>query len=169
MTAALEEGEWSAARPGRTLPPGKTRCPFYRRLCGSQGRSGRAENLVPTGIRSRTIQSVAQSLYRLSYRAHIQRLNIDKKIFSNVLFYGSKAPLFLGPLTFQILRSHTDKPYMVGLLWTNDQPMTETSTRQHVTITSDRPSCPGEIRNRNPRKRAAADPRHKARGHGKRQ
>jgi len=25
MTAALEVGEWSAARPGRTLPPGKTR------------------------------------------------------------------------------------------------------------------------------------------------
>jgi len=29
-----------------------------------------AENLVPTGIRSRTVQSVVQSLYRLSYRAH---------------------------------------------------------------------------------------------------
>ena len=24
MTAALEGGEWSASRPGRTLPPGKT-------------------------------------------------------------------------------------------------------------------------------------------------
>jgi len=56
MTAALEEGEWSAARPGRTLPPGKTRYPFYRRLGGLQGRSGRAENFVPTGIRSRTVQ-----------------------------------------------------------------------------------------------------------------
>jgi len=56
-TAALEGGEWSA-RPGRTLPPGKTRCPFYRMLCGPQGRSGRAENLVPTGIRSRTVQPV---------------------------------------------------------------------------------------------------------------
>ena len=70
MTAALEGGEWSAARSGRTLPPGKTRYPFYRRLGGPQGRSGGAENLVPTGIRSRIIQPVAQSLYRLSYRAH---------------------------------------------------------------------------------------------------
>ena len=51
-------GEWSAARSGRTLPPGKTRYPFYRRLGGPQGRSGRAENLVPTGIRSRTVQNV---------------------------------------------------------------------------------------------------------------
>ena len=37
MTAALEGGEWSAARPGRTLPPGKTRYPFYRRLGGPNG------------------------------------------------------------------------------------------------------------------------------------
>jgi hypothetical protein len=71
MTAALEDGEWSTPRPGRTLPPGKTRYPLYRRLGGPQGRCGQAENLVPTGIRSRTIQPVAQSLYRLSYRAHI--------------------------------------------------------------------------------------------------
>jgi len=58
MTAALEGGEWSAARPGRTLPPEKTRYPFYRRLVEPQGRSGRAENLVPTGIRFRTVQPV---------------------------------------------------------------------------------------------------------------
>ena len=58
MTAALEGGEWSAARPGCTLPPGKTRYPLYRRLGGPQGRSGRAENVVPTGIRSRTVQPV---------------------------------------------------------------------------------------------------------------
>ena len=56
MTAALEGGEWSAARPGRTLPLAKTRYPFYRRMGGLQGRSGRAENLVPTGIRSWTVQ-----------------------------------------------------------------------------------------------------------------
>jgi len=53
-----------------TLPPGKTRYPLYRRLGGPQGRSRRAENLVPIGIRSRTVQPVAQSLYRLSYPAH---------------------------------------------------------------------------------------------------
>jgi len=54
-----KRGEWSAARPGRTLPLGKTRYPFYRRLGGPQGRYGRAENLVPTGIRFRTVHSVA--------------------------------------------------------------------------------------------------------------
>ena len=58
MTAALEGGEWSAARPGRTLPLGNTWYPLYRSLGGPQGRSGWAEYLVPTGIRSRTVQPV---------------------------------------------------------------------------------------------------------------
>ena len=49
-TLALEGGEWSAARPGRTLALGKTWYPLYRRLSGPQGWSGRAENLAHTGI-----------------------------------------------------------------------------------------------------------------------
>ena len=56
MTTALEGGEWSAARPGRTLLPGKARYPLYRRLGGPQGRSGRAENLAPPGFDPRTVQ-----------------------------------------------------------------------------------------------------------------
>jgi len=58
MTATLEVGEWSAARNGRTLPPGKRRYPFYKKLGGPQGRSGQAENLVATEIRFRTVQPV---------------------------------------------------------------------------------------------------------------
>ena len=50
-------GEWSAARPGRTLPPGKTRYLLYWRLGGPQGQSGRAENLAPPGFDPRTVQS----------------------------------------------------------------------------------------------------------------
>ena len=56
MTTALGGGEWSAARPGCTLPPGKTQYPLYRRPGGHQGRSGQAENLVHTRIRSQTVQ-----------------------------------------------------------------------------------------------------------------
>ena len=70
MTAALERGEWSATRPGRTLPPGKTRYPFYRRLGGPQGRSGRAENLVATGIQSRTVQPVVSRYTDLHTHTH---------------------------------------------------------------------------------------------------
>ena len=58
LDRGTSRGEGSASRPGRTLPPGKSRYPFYRRLGGPQGRSGRAENLAPTGIRSRTVQPV---------------------------------------------------------------------------------------------------------------
>jgi len=36
MTVALEGGEWSAARPGRTLPPGKNDTHFTGGLVGSR-------------------------------------------------------------------------------------------------------------------------------------
>jgi len=45
--------------PTALYPPlRKTWYPFYRRLGGPQGQSGWAENLVPTGIRTRTVQPV---------------------------------------------------------------------------------------------------------------
>ena len=71
MTAALEGGEWSASRPCRTLPPRKDPVPILQEAGWVAGPvwTG-AENLVLTGIRSRTVQPVAQSLYRLSYPAH---------------------------------------------------------------------------------------------------
>ena len=65
-----DRGAWSAARPGHTLPPGKTRYPFYRRLGGPQGRSGRAENLVPHRESIPDRPARIQSLYRLGYPAH---------------------------------------------------------------------------------------------------
>jgi hypothetical protein len=55
---ALEGDEWSVARPGRTLPPGRTRYPLYRRLGGPQSRSGWAENLAPPGFDPPTDQPV---------------------------------------------------------------------------------------------------------------
>jgi len=56
MTAALEGGEWSAARPGRTLPPGKTRYPFLQEAGLAPEPVWTEGNLVPTGIRSWTFQ-----------------------------------------------------------------------------------------------------------------
>ena len=38
-------GEGSASRPGRTLPPGNTQYPLYRRLGGHQGRSGQVRKI----------------------------------------------------------------------------------------------------------------------------
>jgi len=81
MTAAQEGGEWSAARPGRTLPPGMSHYPLYRRLGGPQGRSGRAVNLVPTGIRSRIVQPVVSPYTNLATRLTIINLLVPELFF----------------------------------------------------------------------------------------
>jgi len=47
LTSALEGGEGSASRPGRTVPPGKTRYPLYRRLSGPQGWAGPVPKISP--------------------------------------------------------------------------------------------------------------------------
>jgi len=77
MTAALEGGEWSAARPGRTLPPGKIRYQLHRRLGGPQGRSGGKSRPHRDSILDRPARS--QSLYRLSYPAHTSTTMDGKK------------------------------------------------------------------------------------------
>jgi hypothetical protein len=42
------------------LPPGKTRYPLYRSLCGSQSRSGHVRKIFPPpGFDPRTVQPVA--------------------------------------------------------------------------------------------------------------
>ena len=66
MTAALE-GVSGQQHASAVLYPGRSRYPLYRRLCRPQGRSGRAENLAPTGIRSPDRPARSQSLYRPSY------------------------------------------------------------------------------------------------------
>jgi len=73
MTAALEGAEWSAARPSRTIPQGKTRYPYDRRLGGP----------VWTGVKSRPHRDSipnrpgrSQSLYQLSYPDHKKNIYI---------------------------------------------------------------------------------------------
>ena len=52
--------------------PAKTWHPLYRRLCGTQGRSGHVCKISPpTGTRSPDRPAHSQSLYRLSFPAHI--------------------------------------------------------------------------------------------------
>ena len=49
--------EGSASHHGRSLPPGKTRYPLYRRLGGPQGRSGQVRKISPPpGFDPRTVQ-----------------------------------------------------------------------------------------------------------------
>jgi len=60
MTTALEGGEGSASRPGRSLPPGKTRYSLYRRLVEPQGRSGQVRKISsPPRFDPQTVQVLA--------------------------------------------------------------------------------------------------------------
>jgi len=47
-----------------------------------------------------------------------------------------------GLLILEVSRSHTDAPQSVGLLWTSDQVVAETSTCQHTTLTADKHPYP---------------------------
>jgi len=40
------------------------------------------------------------------------------------------------------LITHNDAPQSVGLPWTSDQSVAETSTLQHTTLTTDKHPCP---------------------------
>ena len=87
-------GKWSAARPGRTLPPGKTWYQFYRRLDGPQGRSGRAGNLVPTVIRSRTVQPVFSRYTDWATRPTTKK-DIKTNLEAKTLTKATKVYIFL--------------------------------------------------------------------------
>ena len=85
-------GEGSASRPGRSLPPGKTRYPLYRRLGGPQGRSGqvRKKSRLPPGFDARTVQLVARSYTDWATRATtwnccLVKIRIEPKLITGLL------------------------------------------------------------------------------------
>ena len=53
----------------------------------------------------------------------------------------AQQPLVGQDLIIKASRSHSDTPHSVGLLWTSDQPVAETSTWQHTPLTRDRHPC----------------------------
>jgi hypothetical protein len=64
-------------------------------------------------------------------------------LFFYTLFFfrGSTTVVGQDLLLVEVSRSHSDTPHSLGLLWTSDQPVAETSTRQHTTLTRDRHPC----------------------------
>jgi hypothetical protein len=79
MTTALEGGEGSASRPGRSVPPGKTQYLLYRRLGGPQGRSGQVQKIsTPTGFDPRTVQPVASRYTDWATRPALEQLECAK-------------------------------------------------------------------------------------------
>ena len=79
MTTTLEGGEGSASRPGRSLPPGKTRYPLYKKLGGPQDRSEQVRKISPApGFDPRTVQPVASR-----YTDYATRPTNENKVSSN--------------------------------------------------------------------------------------
>ena len=80
--------------PPAALPPGKTRYPLYRTLCGPQGRSGRARKISPVpGFDTRTVQPVASRYTDWAIAAHLidQYQNYDRKILlQSIRFAGER-------------------------------------------------------------------------------
>ena len=64
-------GEWSASRPGHTLLPGKTWYPLFSRMGGPQARFGQVRKISPHRDSIPGPSARSQSLYRMSYLAHI--------------------------------------------------------------------------------------------------
>jgi len=83
-----------------------------------------------------------------------------------MFLYGLTPLPGLGLPFVDVSQSHsrTHALHSVGLSWTSDGPVAETSTST-TTLTRDI-NFPGGVRTRNARKRAVADPRLRQRGHG---
>jgi hypothetical protein len=70
----------SASHPGRSLPPGKTRYPFYRRLDGLQDQSGQVRIISsPLGFDPRTVQPVASRYTDYATRPTQKHVAIPKQ------------------------------------------------------------------------------------------
>ena len=102
MTTALEGGEGSASRPGRSLPPGKTRYPLYRRLVGPQGRSGQVRKISPpSGLDPQPVQPVASRYTNWATRP-------NKIPYQHVIWRAALCTTFGSPVPLSPRLSVTD-------------------------------------------------------------
>ena len=102
MTAVLEVGEWSAARTDRTLPPEKGPVPILEEAGWAPGPGWTDGKSRPhrDSIPDRPARS--QSLYRLSYPAHILRKYNCKFYFGAFSISRFPEELFLIQKTLKI-------------------------------------------------------------------
>ena len=97
MTTALEGGDGSASRPGRSLSPVKNRYSFYRRLVGPQGWSGQVRKISPPrGFDPLTVQPVATR-----YIDYATRPTWDPILFTNYIDVKGHRPTELN-MTFNV-------------------------------------------------------------------
>jgi hypothetical protein len=111
--------------------------------------SGQFSTLAPTGVRSPNRPARNESLYRLSYRGPQWGMNWNLLIFLCQYFLLSQSDVStLLTVGHCCTWSHSDThTHSVRLLWTSDQPVAETTSWQHTTLTRDRQPCPRQDSN----------------------
>ena len=78
LDRGTRRGEGSESRPGRSLPPEKTRYPLYRRLGGLQGRSEQVRKISPPpGFYPRTVQPGASHCTNWATRPTIRGMLVN--------------------------------------------------------------------------------------------
>jgi hypothetical protein len=99
----------------------------------------------------------------INIRRRVQTVTLLMQLY--IFFHGATAPSGPGPPHCQGFTSHLDTTHAVGLLWTSDRPVAETTpdNTQHSQETDIH--APGGIRTSNSSKLAAAYPRLRRRGH----
>jgi hypothetical protein len=94
--------------------------------------------------------------WRLSNYVHV---NIAQIICCLYLSFSLSLTLLPTHFSCTALLFHlvtlSDTPHSVGLLWTRDRTVADTSTCQNTALTTDRLSCRSGIRTRNPSKQTA--------------
>ena len=106
MTATLEGGEWSAARPGRTLLPGKDPVPIVQEAGWAPGPVWMDGKSRPTGMRSpdRPARSsvVISTELRGPHYKKVNKLKITQirnpSVF--ILYEKNRQPLPAGSLSY---------------------------------------------------------------------
>ena len=121
MTTALEGGEASASRPGRSLSlSGKTRHPLYRRLGGPQGWSGQVRKISPPpGFDPQIVQPLASCyIYWATWptNGYVEHSKLNLNIWCHHILFcpaWSVVLLFIGPFSFMSFFVDSYRSYVV--------------------------------------------------------
>ena len=128
--------------------------PLYIQICGLSTSGLTARSLMEWTSYNKTLDlhSAKNSRYPVIQDIRRELLKFSYFIFYYytytlipiVLFLFCGAAAQRGPWPphfWGFLITHSDAPQSVGLLWTSDQLVAETSTLQHITLTTDKHPC----------------------------
>jgi hypothetical protein len=112
----------SALRTGRVYPPGNILgTHFCYRLSRPQGHSAAGRIMSMKNSNDTKMGGVGLQLHSLT-------TTLEGGECTELLFMALQPLMGQGLLIIEASRSHSDTPHSVGLLWTSDRPVAETST-----------------------------------------